>query len=382
MDANGDGVTEGRSSSELTRTLAIDPATGTPVKEHLYLLSGRSGQDKIGDVAFDPARGVFLVIERDSSRSLTGFKHVYEVDLRGATDTLAITTAANPASDGWLGKIGVASPELLDNRRVLVDHDSNPATPAIFSTSSADALEAAGIRLAHKIELFNLPSIGGAIAYDKPEGLTIRDDGALVINYDNDFGTEGAKGNAFTVVSFDRAGFDSSDRDVNGTSGGGNRYRPISGLPVWGLTMPDGIATFTDGQGRQFLLAVGEGDSREYRPDVGDVFFDLTRADASTAVNGTPFRDHPGVSALNAAFNAATSISRTRLNLLNDTGDITGDGLIDKAFSIGSRSLRIYDDKGNVVFDSSDALENLANSLGLMASNRDDDKGTEPEMVE
>ena len=376
VDANSDGVTEGRSRSELTRILAIDPATGTPVKEHIYLLSGRTGQDKIGDVAYDAERGVFLVIERDSSRSLTGFKHVYEVDLRGATDTLPLTSAADQAANGWLNAIGKVSPELLDNRRTLVD--------GVFSTSSADALAEAGIRLAYKIELFNLPSIGGTTAYDKPEGLTIRDDGALVINYDNDFGTEGARGNTFTVVSFDGAGFDSSDRDVNGTSGGGNQYRPISGLPVYGLTMPDGIASYTDSQGRQFLLAVGEGDSREYRPDIGDVFYDLTRADSSTVINGTAFREQPGVRALNAAFNEATGISRTRLNLLNDYGDINGDGLIDKAFSIGSRSLRIYDDKGNVVFDSSDALENLANSLGYFTTgyNRDDDKGTEPETVE
>ncbi len=377
VDANGDGVTEGRSRSEITRILAIDPATGAPVKEHLYLLSGRAGQDKIGDVAFDAGRGVFLVMERDSSRSLTGFKHVYEVDLRGATNTLPLTTA-----NGWQAAIGVASPELLDNRRTPVDHDSNPATAPIFSTSSADVLATAGIRLAHKIELFNLPSIGGTLAYDKPEGLTIRDDGALVINYDNDFGTEGASGNAFTVVSFDGAGFDSSDRDVDGSSAGGNRYRPVSGLPLYGLTMPDGIAAFTDGQGRSFLLAVGEGDSREYEPDRGNIVFDLTRANDGTPVNGTPFRDHPGVASLNAAFAAATGISRTRLNLLNDTGDINGDGLIDKPFSIGSRSLRIYDVQGNVVFDSSAALEELADSLGLMASNRDDDKGTEPEMVE
>jgi 2',3'-cyclic-nucleotide 2'-phosphodiesterase (5'-nucleotidase family) len=384
LDKDGNGTSASRSTSELTRILAIDPATGTPVKEHLYLLSGRSGQDKIGDVAFDAARGVFLVMERDSTRSLTGFKQVYEVDLRGATDTLAITTAANQASDGWLARIGLGSPELLDNRRTLVDHDSNPATPQIFTTSSADTLAKAGIRLANKIELFNLPSIGGTTAYDKPEGLTIRDDGALVVNYDNDFGTEGASGNTFTVVSFDRAGFDSSDQDVNGTSGGGNQYRPISGLPLYALTMPDGISSYTDSQGRQFLLAVGEGDSREYEPDKGNVFFDLTRANSSTLVNGTAFRDHPGVSALNAAFAAATGISRTRLNLLNDYGDINGDGLIDKPFSIGSRSLRIYDDKGNVVFDSSSALENLANSLGYFTTgyNRDDDKGTEPEMVE
>ncbi len=377
VDSNGDGVTEGRSRSELTRILAIDPATGAPVKEHLYLLSGRAGQDKIGDVAFDPDRGVFLVMERDSSRSLTGFKHVFEVDLRGATDTLPLTSTG-----GWQAAIGLASPELLDNRRTLIDHDGNPATPPIFSTSSADALAAAGIRLAHKIELFNLPSIGGSLAYDKAEGLTIRDDGALVVNYDNDFGTEGASGNTFTVVNVDGAGFDSSDRDVNGSSSGGNRYLPVSGLPLYGLTMPDGIATYTDAQGRQFLLAVGEGDSREYEPDQGNIFFDLTRANSGDPVNGTPFLDHPGVASLNAAFKAATGISATRLNLLNDTGDIDGDGLIDKPFSIGSRSLRIYDDQGNVVFDSSDALEDLANSLGLMAGNRDDDKGTEPEMVE
>ena len=384
LDKDGNGTSASRSTSELTRILAINPATGMPEKEHLYLLSGRSGQDKIGDVAFDASRGVFLVIERDSTRSLTGFKQVYEVDLRGASNTLPITLATNQATDGWLGRIGVASPELLDNRRNLVDHDSNAATAQIFSTSSADALAVAGIRMAHKIELFNLPSIGGTTAFDKPEGLTIRDDGALVLNYDNDFGTEGATGNAITVVSFDRAGFDSSDRDVNGTSGGGNKYLPISGLPVYSLTMPDGIATYTDTQGRRFLLAAGEGDSREYEPDKGNIFFDLTRADATTSVNGTAFRDHPGVSALNAAFKTATGIDRTRLNLLNDYGDISGDGKVDKAFSIGSRSLRIYDDKGNVVFDSGSALEDLANRLGYFNKdyNRDDDKGTEPEMVE
>ncbi|MEX1317898.1 MAG: esterase-like activity of phytase family protein [Synechococcaceae cyanobacterium] len=383
LDVVSDSGVRSRSRSELTRILAIDPASGTPVKEHFYLLSGRPGQDKIGDVTFDPDKGVFYVLERDSARnSRLAAKHVYEVDLRGATNTLAITTAADQATDGWLARIGVAQPENLDNRRELIDHDSNPATPDIFSTSSADVLAAAGIRLANKVELFNLPSIGGSLSYDKPEGLTLRDDGALVINYDNDFGTEGASGNTITVVSFDRIGLDSSDRDVDGSSGGGNRYLPIAGLPVYGLTMPDGLAAFTDSLGRQFLLAAGEGDSREYQPDQGDIFFDLTRANSSDLVTGTPFRDHPGVAALNAAFADTTGISLTRLNLLNDYGDITGDGLIDQPYAIGSRSLRIYDDRGNLVFDSGDKLEELADRLGLMAGNRDDDKGTEPEMVE
>ncbi|MFN7229799.1 MAG: 5'-nucleotidase C-terminal domain-containing protein, partial [Synechococcaceae cyanobacterium] len=302
----------------------------------------------------------------------------------GELSVMATAKAGSTGQASWSDALGVAVPELLSNTRTLVDHDSNPATALIYTTSTADRLAAVGIRLAHKQELFNLPSIGGTTAFDKPEGLTLRSDGALVVAYDNDFGTEGAEGNAFTVVSFDGAGLDSSDRDVNGTGGGGNQYRPLAGLPVQGLTMPDGLATYTDPLGRRFLLAAGEGDSREYRPEVGDVFVDLTRGVDSTVINGTPFLNHPGVAALNTAFNAATGITRTRLNLLNDTGDINGDGLIDKAYSIGSRSLRIYDDKGNVVFDSGSALEDLANSLGYFTTgyNRDDDKGTEPEMVE
>jgi hypothetical protein len=43
----------------------------------------------------------------------------------------------------------------------------------------------------------------------------------------------------------------------------------------------------------------------------------------------------------------ATGIERTRPNLLNNYSDITGDGNLEKSFSIGSRSLRIYDDKGS-----------------------------------
>ncbi|MFM7394891.1 MAG: choice-of-anchor I domain-containing protein, partial [Cyanobium sp.] len=172
LDKDGLGLSASRSKSELTRILAIDPATGVPVKGHLYLLSGRTGQDKIGDVTYDAARGVFLVRERDSSRALNGFKSVYEVDLRGATNTLPLTIAST-GSTSWSDAIGVASPELLDNSLTPVG--------GVYTASSADRLAAAGIKLASKVELFNLPSVGGTLSYDKPEGLTLRDDGAVVI---------------------------------------------------------------------------------------------------------------------------------------------------------------------------------------------------------
>ena len=353
VDSNGDGVVAERSKSELTRILAIDPATGAPVKEHLYLLSGRSGQDKIGDVTYDAARDVFLVMERDSSRALNGFKSVYEVDLRGATNTLPRTLGTGPAS--WVDAIGVSSPELLDNSLTLVS--------GVYTTSSADRLAAAGIQLANKVELFNLPSVGGSLSYDKPEGLTLRDDGAVVINYDNDFGTEGASGNAFTVVTFSNPALDTED------SGDGGGYKPATNHDVYGLVMPDGLATFSY-NGENFILAAGEGDDRNDFLDPDETA--RVSALLTAAASATPAQK-AGLVATNAK----------RLNILTNTGDLDRDGIVDQAYTLGSRSLRIFDSKGNVVFDSGTALEELAVAKGFYPVNsREDDKGIEPEMVE
>jgi 2',3'-cyclic-nucleotide 2'-phosphodiesterase (5'-nucleotidase family) len=353
VDSNGDGVVAERSKSELTRILAIDPGTGAPVKEHLYLLSGRSGQDKIGDVTYDAARDGFLVMERDSSRALNGFKSVYEVDLRGATNTLPRTLGIGPAS--WADAIGVSSPELLDNSLTLVS--------GLYTTSSADRLAAAGIQLANKVELFNLPSVGGSLSFDKPEGLTLRDDGAVVINYDNDFGTEGASGNAFTVVTFSNPALDTED------SGDGGGYKPATNHDVYGLVMPDGLATFTH-NGENFILAAGEGDDRNDFSDPDETA--RVSALLTAAASATPAQK-AGLVATNAQ----------RLNIFTNTGDLDRDGIIDQAYTLGSRSLRIFDSKGNVVFDSGTALEELAVAKGFYPVNsREDDKGIEPEMVE
>jgi len=363
IDSNNDGVAAERSPSQLTRILAIDPTTGTPVKEHLYLLSGRTGQDKIGDVAYDAARNVFLVMERDSSRALNGFKSVYEVDLRGASDTLPVTLATDQAANGWLAKIGVASPELLDNSLTLAN--------GVYSASSADRLAAASIKLVNKVELFNLPSVGGSLAYDKPEGLTLRDDGAVVINYDNDFGTEGANGNAFTVVTFSNPALDTEDAATTGVTGYVAGYQPATNHDVYGLVMPDGLATFTY-KNENFILAAGEGDDRNdfLNPDeTSRVSALITAAIAAAATDA----QKAGLVATNAQ----------RLNILTNTGDLDGDRIIDQAYVTGSRSLRIFDSKGNVAWDSGVALEELANARGLYPVNdREDAKGVEPEMVE
>jgi hypothetical protein len=273
----------------------------------------------------------------------------------GELSLMVIAKSGDPVTASWADALGVTSPELLDNSLTLVN--------GTFAVSSADRLAAAGIQLASKVELFNLPSIGGTLSYDKPEGLTLREDGALVINYDNDFGTEGASGNAFTVVTFSNPALDTED----GGDGGG--YRPATNHDVYGLVMPDGLATFMH-NGENFILAVGEGDDRNdfLSPDeTARVSTLLTAAAGATAAQKA------GLLASNAK----------RLNILTNTGDLDGDGLIDQAYTLGSRSLRIFDSNGNVVFDSGTALEELAVAKGVYPVNsREDDKGVEPEMVE
>ena len=281
----------------------------------------------------------------------------------GELVVMATAKAGSTGTASWADAIGLASPELLDNSRTLVDHDGNPATPSIFSVSSSDRLAAAGIKLASKVELFNLPSVGGTLSYDKPEGLTLRDDGALVINYDNDFGGEGASGNAFTVVSFSNPALDTED------SGDGGGYKPATNHDVYGLVMPDGLATFSY-NGENFILAAGEGDDRNDFLDPDETA--RVSALLTAAASATPAQK-AGLLATNSQ----------RLNILTNTGDLDGDRIVDQAYTLGSRSLRIFDSNGNVVFDSGAALEELAVAKGSYPLNsREDDKGVEPEMVE
>jgi len=164
-------------------------------------------------------------------------------------------------------------------------------------------------------------------------------------------------------------GLDASDQ-----SAGAN----LASLPVYGVYMPDAIASFTVA-GKNYLITANEGDAREY-----------------------------------GAYNEVTSIKNIRLeptvfpdsndlrldHLLGRTvvtkasGDLDGDGDYDQIHLLGSRSFTIWDDQGNFVWDSGDQLEritrdhpffgqmfNANNSTSTVAKNRSDDKGPEPEGV-
>ena len=79
-------------NSDVIRILGINPDTGEPVSEHVYLLEDpavRSGGrvDKIGDAVY-LGDGKFQVIERDAGFDADAKKFIFEIDLKGATNLL------------------------------------------------------------------------------------------------------------------------------------------------------------------------------------------------------------------------------------------------------------------------------------------------------
>ena len=331
-------------ASSIVRMLGIDPATGEPVAEYVYLLQKPdvgNNVDKIGDAVY-AGDGKFFVMERDSSLDSTAQKFVFEVDLTGATNVLGMDFGS----------------ETLEQQ-----------TP--------DELAAMGIQPVNKVKTTNLPSLG-YLPSDKPEGLTILPDGRLAVLNDNDFGLEpGAEAVQLGIIDFPAGNtLDPSDAD-----GGIN----LQNAPVFGLKMPDTIATY-EYNGVNYFIVANEGDDRGDADE--DPFGDAIRI--GDLGNVTSFGRN-GL-ALDERFDPAIAADEAlgRLVISSLDGDLDGDGDLDQLFSYGGRSFSIYDELGNLAFDSGDAIAQITAELTPELFNADDgdpaafdtrsdNKGAEPE---
>jgi len=177
-------------------------------------------------------------------------------------------------------------------------------------------------------------------------------------------------------------GLDASDRD------GAINIQP---QPVFGLYMPDSIASF-EANGDTFYLIANEGDDR------GDADADL-RGDAiriKDLADVTSF-GRSGLE-LDAAFAAslpedfAEDENLGRLVISSLDGDTDGDGDIDRFVSYGGRSFSVLDSQGNLIFDSGDQIAqitaaqapelfNADDGIAEAFDNRSDNKGAEPEAI-
>lgn len=344
-----------RNNSDVIRILGVDADSGAPVSEYVYLLERNrlpglalSRVDKIGDAVY-AGNGRFFVIERDSSTpddGNTGKKYVYEINLQGATNILGTPLSEKMTSSGP----GDKTLEMM----------------------SADDLAAAGIQTVHKTKVLNLPSIG-YLPNDKPEGLALLPGGAMAVINDNDFGTAGAGVSndiALGTITFgDDYAMDASDRD------GEIRITP---RPTLGMPQADAITGFSIG-GRSFIATANEGDAREYEGSPGFV----EEADvADLLLDPDDFED---------VANLQLDANLGRLAVTNTAGDLDFDGLNDLLYSFGARSFSIYDEFGNLVFDSGDDFEQItaqdypdhfnANNDEDEFDNRSDNKGPEPEAI-
>ncbi|MGL5017075.1 MAG: choice-of-anchor I family protein, partial [Luteolibacter sp.] len=282
------------------------------------------------------------------------------------------TTPAIPAVPAVVGS------ETVPGTVSVVDL-TNLATPLVATAgfasfnSSAAALKTAGVRI------FN----GGTPEFDfEPEYLAISPDGTKAM-------VTLQEANAVAILDIASATFtsvlplgekdffgiyaDFSDRDGSGNTALKNL---TTGNPVFGLYMPDAIASYRVG-GQTYYVTANEGDDRD------DFLNPAETIRVGTTANTAYDLD-------NAAFPAEATLKTNarlaRLTVINTPGlrgDTDGDGDIDRILKLGGRSFSILDSSGARVFDSGDMIEVIASTLLSTAvfDDRSDNKGPEPEGV-
>jgi 2',3'-cyclic-nucleotide 2'-phosphodiesterase (5'-nucleotidase family) len=163
---------------------------------------------------------------------------------------------------------------------------------------------------------------------------------------------------------------DFSDRDGAGAS---NLVNPATGSPVFGLYMPDAIASYSSG-GQTYYVTANEGDDRN----------DFLTPDETTTVSNSGYDLDDTVFPNETTLKANAVLGRLGVvNTLGNRGDTDGDGDIDEIQMLGARSFSILDAAGNRVFDSGDMIEMIMASqhLANFDDGRSDNKGPEPEGV-
>ena len=350
-----------------TRVVEFNPTTELTTRQFLYVMDNAAPvsatdtrADKIGD-AVALGNGEFLVLERDDDASdsdpITDIqKKIYRFSLDGATNINTLPTIIN-------GK--------TIEQMTLAELSANGIAPITKYLH---------IDLATN---YNMT--------EKVEGLTLVDCNTIALINDNDFGVGGLSFNATTgtfnnypsttaekpllgLLSVRNNGFDASDRDLTSSTGKIN----IKHWPVFGMYQPDAIASYS-ANGQTYYVTANEGDARADYPG----FSEELRVGAGTFVLD-PVK-FPNATVLKNNANLG------RLQLTNASGDLDGDGKIDRIQALGSRSFSIWNANGELVFDSGDELEQLTaavapslfNSDGTTASfdSRSDNKGPEVEGV-
>lgn len=334
--------------SAVIRILAFSVETSTPVAEYVYFLENSKLRmkkvDKIGDATY-LGQNRFGVIERDATfNDEEGKKYIFEINLKGATNTLGKTAA----------DFGGKELEQL-----------NP-----------DDFAELGLQAVYKRKVLNLPSIGYHPS-DKAEGLVLLPNGDLAVLNDNDFAYNYTKRSLtgtpieLGIISFSKSNAVDVIKD---------KKVELKNQPFFGMYMPDAIYAYAV-DGKNYFVTANEGDDR------GD-WYDDTDFKDSTKLKKQVKLDEATYPA-GSAGQALKAVSDLRLSAID--GDVDGDGKMEELYAFGARSFSIFDAYGNLVFDSGDLIERITGELipeHFNTSNsknkiedRTEKKGPEPEGV-
>jgi len=150
----------------------------------------------------------------------------------------------------------------------------------------------------------------------------------------------------------------------------------IQNWPVKGFYMPDAITSYS-ADGATYILTANEGDARDY-----DGYSEESRL-KDVVLDSLVF---PNREVLQQNENLG------RLNITLANGDTDNDGEYEEIYAYGARSFSVWDEAGNLVWDSGDEFEqvtaqylapyfNSTNDDNDSFKKRSDDKGPEPEAV-
>ncbi|WP_413173597.1 phytase [Anabaena azotica] len=298
---------------------------------------------------------------------------------------LLVANEGEPSEDYSIDPEGSIS--IIDVSGDITSLDNSKVITADFTAfnSQIDALKAEGVRI------FGL---NASVAQDfEPEYIAVSADNQtafITLQENNAIAVLNIASGTITDIlplgykdhNLSGNGIDASDRD-NGIN--------IRNWPVLGMYLPDGISSFKVGNNTYYITA-NEGDAR-IRPtddnilpvpndEEGDIFNEETRV-KDVILDPTAFPD---------AAELQKDENLGRLIITNTMGDTDGDGDFDQLYAYGGRSFSIWNDQGQLVYDSGDKIEQILAQLtpDLFNANnaspddvdtRSDNKGPEPESV-
>ncbi len=143
----------------------------------------------------------------------------------------------------------------------------------------------------------------------------------------------------------------------------------IQPWPVKGMFQPDTIASY-EVNGRTYVVTANEGDARDYKG-----FSEETRVGkmslAKSLTEGSPKLKNP------------KNLGRLKVSKVG--ADADNDGKVESLYSFGTRSFSIWDEQGQLVFDSGSQFAHIVardyRNLFNKGDSRSDNKGSEPEAL-